>query len=123
MLDEDEVTAVEEVDSAHVTKGTQTFGKKMEAIKEPSEEGEASTPNKVSKIGHREDLELPKRRSELASTSRQLTNYTANAKYADYGGLLMMRRIHKKGIQVLQPFDPSSSGKSRRCFRQIGILV
>ena len=35
MVTEDEVTAVQEVDSAHLTEGTQTFDKKMEAIEEP----------------------------------------------------------------------------------------
>ena len=44
----EEVTALEEANSAHHTKGTQTF---TEAIKEPSEEGGASTPNMVGKRG------------------------------------------------------------------------
>ena len=45
---EEEVTAVEEVNSTHHAKGTQTF---TEAIEEPSEEGGASTPNMVGKRG------------------------------------------------------------------------
>ena len=48
---EDEVEA-EEVDSTYPTKGTQKFGKKTEAIEEPSEEGGASMPNKVGKQCH-----------------------------------------------------------------------
>ena len=51
MVAEDEVE-VEEVDSTYPTKGTQNFGKKTEAIKEPSQEGRASTPNKVGKPCH-----------------------------------------------------------------------
>ena len=51
MVAEDEVEA-KEVDSTYPTKGTQTFGKKMEVIEEPSEEGGASTPNKVGKPCH-----------------------------------------------------------------------
>ena len=39
----------EEGDSAHLMKGTQTFDKKTDAIEEPSEEGGASTLNKVGK--------------------------------------------------------------------------
>ena len=39
MVAEDEVATAKEGDSVHLTKGTQTFGKKMEAIEEPSEEG------------------------------------------------------------------------------------
>ena len=42
------MVAEEEVNSAHHTKGTQTF---MEAIKELSEEGGDSMPNKVGKQG------------------------------------------------------------------------
>ena len=48
------------------------------------------TCNYCGKIGHREE-ECRKRRSESASTSRQLTNYATNAEYADYGGLFVMR--------------------------------
>ena len=51
MVAEDEVEA-EEVDLTYPTKGTQSFGKKMEAIEEPSQEGGASTPNKVVKPCH-----------------------------------------------------------------------
>ena len=51
MVAEDEVEA-EEVDSTYPTKGTQNFGKKTEAIEEPSQEGGASTPNKVGKRRH-----------------------------------------------------------------------
>ena len=51
MVAEDEVEA-EEVDSTYSTKGTQNFGKKTEAIEEPSKEGGASTPNKVGKPYH-----------------------------------------------------------------------
>ena len=51
MVAEDEVEA-EEVNSTYPTKGTQTFGKKTEAIEEPLEEGGASMPNKVSKQYH-----------------------------------------------------------------------
>ena len=51
MVFEDEVEA-EEVDSTYAMKGTQNFGKKMEAIEEPSEYGEASTPNKIGKPCH-----------------------------------------------------------------------
>ena len=43
---------VEEVDTTHLMKGTQTFGKKTEAIEETSEEGGASMPNKVGKQCH-----------------------------------------------------------------------
>ena len=50
MVAEDEVKE-EEVDSTYPTKGTQNFGKKMEAIEEPSEEGGAM-PNKVGKPCH-----------------------------------------------------------------------
>ena len=46
------MVAEDEVDSTYHTKGTQTFGKKMEAIEEPSEEGEDYTPNKVGKPCH-----------------------------------------------------------------------
>ena len=46
MVAKEEVTAVEEVNSTHHTKQTQTF---TEAIEEPSEEGGASTPNMVGK--------------------------------------------------------------------------
>ena len=48
---EDEVEE-EEVNSTYPAKGTQTFGKKTEAIEEPSEEGGASMPNKVGKQCH-----------------------------------------------------------------------
>ena len=51
MVAEDEVE-VEEVDSTYPTKGTQNFGKKTEAIEEPSQEGGASAPNKVRKPCH-----------------------------------------------------------------------
>ena len=51
MMAEDEVEA-EEVDSTYPTKGTQNFGKKTEAIEEPSEEEGASMPNKVGKQCH-----------------------------------------------------------------------
>ena len=44
MVAKDEVASVEEVDSTNLTKGTQTFGNRTEAIKEPSEEGGASMP-------------------------------------------------------------------------------
>ena len=47
MVAEDEVATAKEGDSVHLTKGTQTFGKK-----EPSEEGRASMSNKVGKPGH-----------------------------------------------------------------------
>ena len=47
MVDEDEVEA-EEVDSTYPTKGTH----KKEAIEEPSQEGGASTLNKVGKACH-----------------------------------------------------------------------
>ena len=58
-----------------------------------AEQGRRTTPpmcNYCGKIGHREE-ECRKRRSESASTSRQLTNYATNAEYADYGGLFVMR--------------------------------
>ena len=48
------------------------------------------TCNYCGKIRHREE-ECRNRRSELASKSRQLTNYAANAEYTDYGGLFVMR--------------------------------
>ena len=48
---EDEVEA-EEVDSTYPTKGIHNFSKEMEAIKEPSQEGGASTPNKVGERRH-----------------------------------------------------------------------
>ena len=51
MVAEDEVDA-EEVNSTYPTKGTQNFGKKTKAIEEPSEEGGASTPNKVHEPWH-----------------------------------------------------------------------
>ena len=51
MVAKDEVAMVEEVDSTHLRKGTQTFDKKMEAIEESSKEGGAYMPNKVSKRG------------------------------------------------------------------------
>ena len=51
MVAEDEVEE-EEVNSTYPTKGAQNFGKKTKAIKEPSEEGGASTPNKVGKPCH-----------------------------------------------------------------------
>ena len=99
MVAEDEVDA-EEVNSTYPTKGTQTFGKKTESIEEPSEEGglpcrtrSAKMPptyNYCGKIGHHEE-ECRKRRSESASTSRQLTNYVVNAEYVDYSGLFVMR--------------------------------
>ena len=47
----DEVKA-EEVDSTYPTKGIQNFGKKTEAIEEPSQEGGASAPNKVGERRH-----------------------------------------------------------------------
>ena len=49
MVVEDEVMMAEDVESAHLTKGTQTFDKKTEAFEEPSEEGGASMLNKVGK--------------------------------------------------------------------------
>ena len=48
---EDEVE-LEEVDSSYPSKGTQAFGKKMEAIDEPLEDGGASILNKVGKQCH-----------------------------------------------------------------------
>ena len=52
MVAEDEVVEVEEVDSAHLMKGTQTFdNKKAEDIKEPLKERGASMTNKVGKHG------------------------------------------------------------------------
>ena len=57
MVVEDEVATnevdlakAEEVDSAYLTKVTQTFSKKTEAFEELLEEGEASKPNKDDKI-------------------------------------------------------------------------
>mgnify|MGYP000235160196 FL=1 len=47
----DEVEA-EEVDSTYLTKGIHNFGKKTEAIEEPSQEGGASTSNKVGERRH-----------------------------------------------------------------------
>ena len=44
--------AAEEVNSTYPAKGTQNFGKKTEAIKEPLEEGGASTPNKIGEPSH-----------------------------------------------------------------------
>ena len=52
MVGEVEATEVEEVDTTHPMKGTQTFSKKTEDIEEPSEEGGASTLNKVAKQCH-----------------------------------------------------------------------
>ena len=100
MVVDDEVAAIEEVDSTHLTKGTQTFSKKTEAIEEPSKEGGASMQNKVGhaltynycgKTDHRKEECRKKKKSESASTSRQLTNYATNSKYDDYGGLFVMR--------------------------------
>ena len=89
------VVKVEEVISAKakedqsvgISKVNQTFGKKTETLKEPSEEGGVPMPNKVGKSGpllativatrevaHFEE-ECRKKRSELASTSQQVTNY------------------------------------------------
>ena len=51
MMAEDEVE-LEEVDSSYPSKGTQAFGKKMEAIDEPLEDGGASILNKVGKQCH-----------------------------------------------------------------------
>ena len=51
MVAEDKVKE-EEVDSTYPTKGTQNFGKKLEAIEQPLQEGGASTPNKVGKPCH-----------------------------------------------------------------------
>ena len=100
MVAEEEVEE-EEVDWTYPTKGTQTFNKKTETIKEPSEEGGASMPNKIVKschlratIAERSAIVKRKcriRRSESTLTSRQLTNYTTYAEYANYGGLFIMR--------------------------------
>ena len=49
MVAEEEVEAVEEVNSTHLTKGAQTPHNKTEAIKEPSKRRGASMPNKVGK--------------------------------------------------------------------------
>ena len=51
MAAKDEVEA-EDVDSTYPVKGTQNFGKRTEAIKEPLEEGGASTPNKIDEQRH-----------------------------------------------------------------------
>ena len=48
---EDEVVA-KEVDSTYPTKGIHKFGKDKEAIEESSQEGGASTPNKVIEQRH-----------------------------------------------------------------------
>ena len=75
---------VEEVDTTHLMKGTQTFGKKTEAIEENLEEGGASMTNKVGKQCHLFAITAAKpattkksaeRRGESASTSQKLTNY------------------------------------------------
>ena len=74
MLAEDKVKA-EEVDLTYPMKGTQNFGKKTEAIEEPSQEGGASTPNKVGKPCHlRETIAaksaIAKRSAEKEEVSR-----------------------------------------------------
>ena len=74
MMDEDEVEA-KEVDSTYPTKGIQNFGKKTEAIEEPSQEGGASTPNKVRKTCHLRatiaaKLAIVKRSAEKEEVSR-----------------------------------------------------
>ena len=48
----EEEVEVEEVDSTYPTKGIHKFGKDTEAIEEPSQEGGASTPNKVGERRH-----------------------------------------------------------------------
>ena len=73
MVAEDEVEE-EEVNLIYPAKGTQTFGKKTEAIEEPSEEGGASTPNKVGKPCHLlativERLAITKRSAEKEEAS------------------------------------------------------
>ena len=108
---------MEEVDSTYPTKGTQTFGKKTIAIEEPSEEGEASMPNKVSKnathlqycrkIGHREE-ECRKTRSESASMRLRLTIYATNSEYDDYDGLIVMRH-RVNSMSASDSTSPSNS--------------
>ena len=74
MVAKDKVEA-EEADSTYPTKGTRNFGKKTEAIEEPSEEGEASMPNKVGKAHHllvviAAKLAIEKRSAEKEEASR-----------------------------------------------------
>ena len=77
MVDKDELETVE-VDSTYPTKGTQNFDKRTEVVEEPSQEGGASTPNKVSKRHHlRATIAANAKRSaekEEVSRPRQVHN-------------------------------------------------
>ena len=75
MVDEDEVEA-EEVDSTYPTKGVHNF-RDTEVIEEPSQEGGASTPNKVGKACHlpatiAAKLAIAKRSVEKEEVSRMV---------------------------------------------------
>ena len=82
-----------------------------------AEQGRRTTPptcNYCGKIGHREE-ECRKRRSESASTSRQLTNYAANAEYADYGGLFVMRH-RANSMMASDPANSASTSNSEHAW-------
>ena len=70
---------------------TPNFGRKTEAIEEPSEEGGASILARADKTQPNADIAensaTTKKKRESASTSLQLTNYAHNSDYEDYRGM------------------------------------
>ena len=71
----------EEVNSTYLAKGTQIFGKKTEAIEEPSEEGEASVPNKVNKSAIAKSAENEEEEVDNSQTTPPTPNTATTVGY------------------------------------------
>ena len=82
-----------------------SFGRRGSFHSDPSGQN-ATECRYCGKFGHQEE-ECRKKKRESASTSRQLTNYAANAKYADYGGLFVMR--HRANSMMASDSENSAS--------------